>query len=257
MNEVDTLPPHARETRLLRAFVEMADTLVADYDVADVLHSLAEHSVRLLNTAAAGLLLTDQRGHLQVLASSTERTRLLELFQIQANEGPCLDCYRTGEPVLVDDLAATTGRWPSFTPEALRERFASVHAVPLRLRGEIIGALNLFGHEPGPLGDQDLRVAQALADTATIGILQERTIHRGEVLTEQLQTALNNRTTIEQAKGLLAHAGNLEMDQAFERLRDYGRSHSARLSDVAHQLATAQLEPNEVLAPKSRNETTA
>lgn len=236
-----------RESRLVAAFVEMADTLVDDYDMADVLHQLTQHCVQLLDAAAAGLLLADQRGSLQVLASSTERTRLLELFQLQANEGPCLDCYRTGQPVRVSDLSQARDRWPVFAAEALSEGFRSVHAVPLRLRKEIIGALNLFGERPGDISEQDLTVARALADSATIGILQERAIHRGDVLTEQLQTALNNRITIEQAKGLLSHAGDLEMGQAFEKLRDYGRYRSTRLSDVAAKLVDGRLDPYDVL----------
>jgi transcriptional regulator with GAF, ATPase, and Fis domain len=226
----------------------MADTLVDDYDIAEVLHQLADHCVRLLDAAAAGLMLSDQRGGLQVMASSSEQTRLLELFEIQANEGPCLDCFTGGEPVLVADLSTMTERWPRFAPEALRQGFAAVHAIPLRLRRETIGALNLFGHDPHPLPQQDIEVASALADTATIGILQERAIHRGEVLTEQLQTALNNRVVIEQAKGVLAYAGKLDMDQAFQTLRAYSRSHNARLSDVAHNLAAGTLNPRDIAA---------
>jgi len=236
-----------RESQLLHAFVQMADTLVDDYDVADVLHQLVDHCVRLLDAAAAGLMLSDQRGNLQVLASSSERTRLLELFQIQNNEGPCLDCVRSGEPVLIADLNEATRRWPMFAPLAVADGFVSVAAVPLRLRRETIGALNLFGREPGPLNDQDAQVARALADTATIGILQERAIRRGEVLTEQLQTALNSRIIIEQAKGVLAYAGYLEMEQAFETLRRYARSHGARLSEVAHRLVTGGILPREIL----------
>jgi GAF domain-containing protein len=228
----------------------MADTLVDDYDVADVLHQLTQHCVRLLDAAAAGLVLADQRGSLQVLASSTERTRMLELFQLQANEGPCLDCFNTGRPILVSDLKAERDRWPAFADTALREGFRAVHAVPLRLRREVIGALNLFGTQPMAMTEQDLTVARALADTATIGILQERAIHRGEVLTEQLQTALNSRTTIEQAKGLLAHAGGLDMGEAFEALRSYGRARSARLSVVAGELVTGVLAPDQILADR-------
>jgi hypothetical protein len=158
--------------------------------VVDLLHQLAWHCVRILEVDAAGLVLSTQRARedLQVLASSTERTRLLELFQLQNDEGPCLDCVRTGEPVLVPDLRLVTERWPRFAPQALREGFIRVHAVPLRLRGETIGALNLFGHASGVLPERDLLVARALADTATIGILQERAIRRGEVLTEQLES---------------------------------------------------------------------
>ncbi|MGQ0837253.1 GAF domain-containing protein [Actinokineospora sp.] len=237
----------ARETRLLHAFVDLADTLVDDYDVVDVLHQLVENCVDLLDAAAAGLLLSDQRGGLLPVASTSEQTRRLELFQLEADEGPCLDCFRTGEPVVVADLAAATDRWPRFAAHAAAEGFRSVHAVPLRLRGSTIGALNLFGTQAGPMDDQDLRVARALADTATIGILQERAIRRGEVLTEQLQTALNNRITIEQAKGVLAHAGDIDMNQAFQRLRSYGRATSTRLSEIAHRLVTGELPPKVIL----------
>jgi transcriptional regulator with GAF, ATPase, and Fis domain len=233
----------------MQAFVQLADTLVDDYDIADVLYQLTEHCVQLLDAAAAGLLLSDQRGSLQVMASSSEQSRLLELFQIQANEGPCLDCFHTGEPVLVADLAASTGRWPRFAPEALSEGFAAVHAVPLRLRRDTIGALNLFSREPRPLPAQDMDVARALADTATIGILQERAIHRGEVLTEQLQRALNNRIIIEQAKGVLAYAANIDMDQTFQTLRAYSRNHNLRLSDTAHRVVTGTLTPAEIITP--------
>lgn len=237
-----------RESQLLEAFLELADTLVDDYDVADVLHQLVKHCVDLLDAAAAGLLLSDQRGGLQVLASSSERTRLLELFQVQANEGPCLEAFRGGVAVSVPDLATETQRWPRFAPHAIREGFRSVHALPLRLRRETLGAMNLFGTEPGTLNEQDMRVARALADAATIGILQERAIRRSEVLTEQLQNALNSRVTIEQAKGVLAHADGLEMDEAFELLRSRSRSSNTRLGDLAHQLVTGALRTDDLLA---------
>lgn len=242
-------PASERESQLLGAFVRMADTLVDDYDIVELLHELVGYCVTLLDAAAAGLVLSDQRGSLQVLASSTEETRLLELFQIQTNEGPCLDCVTTGEPVLVADLAAEADRWPRFVPKALALGFAAVHAIPMRLRRDTIGALNLFDREPGAMRDQDAQVVRALADTATIGILQERAIHRGEVLTEQLQTALNNRVTIEQAKGVLAHAGGVDMDHAFQALRAYGRSHNARLSDIARLIVAQTIAPNVVLDP--------
>ena len=239
--------PGQREPQLLRAFVDLADTLVDDYDVADVLHRLAEYCVELLGTAAAGILLSDQRGGLQVVASSSERTWLLELFQLQADEGPCVDSFRTGKPVSITDLDAEQHRWPTFAPEAISRGYISVYTVPLQLRGEVIGALNLFGTERGKLSDADQHVARALAATATIGILSDRAIHHGEVLTEQLQTALNSRVVIEQAKGLLAHAGNLPIDETFTLLRDYGRAHSTRLAEIAHQLVTGSLSAAEVI----------
>lgn len=239
-----------RESRLFQAFVQLADTLVDDYDVVDVLHRLVDHCVQLLDATAAGLMLSDQHGGLRVVAYTSEQTRMLELFQLQASEGPCLDCVNTGEPVLVGDLSAETGRWPRFAPLAIEEGFASVHAVPMRLRRETIGTLNLFRRETGLLGDQDLLVVRALADTATIGILQERAIRRGEVVTEQLQTALNSRVVIEQAKGVLAFAGNLEMEQAFHALRDHARNNSRRLADVARELVVGELRPEEVLTAR-------
>jgi hypothetical protein len=233
----------AREARLLEAFVDLADTLVEDYDVVEVLHELVESCVDLLDATAAGLVLIDQHGGLRLMASTSEDAARLELFQLRHDEGPCVDCVRTGEPVSVAVLATATERWPRFVPEA--GEFRSVHAVPLRLRKQIIGALNLFGG--GAMDPRDLRVARALADTVTIGILQERAIRRGEVLSEQLQTALDNRITIEQAKGLLAHAGDVDMNEAFRRLRFYGRATSTRLSEIAHHLVTGTLAPRVVL----------
>ncbi len=237
----------AREEQLSRAFVDLADTLVSDYDVTDLLHSLAEHSVGLLDAASAGILLTDQRGKLQLLASSSEQTRLLELFQLQAAEGPCLDAFSTGQMVAIPDLADTADRWPKFTPAALTAGYAAVHALPLRLRTETIGALNLFTATPGALPEDELRVAQALADVATIGILQERSITRSEVLIEQLQGALNSRIIIEQAKGVLAAWGRIDPDEAFNRLRHYSRSTNTRLAKVAHDIVDGNLLPNALL----------
>ncbi|MRH90695.1 GAF domain-containing protein [Nocardia sp. SYP-A9097] len=237
-----------RESGLLDAFVQMADTLVDDYDIVDVLHELASHCERLLNVGAAGILMSDQRGGLQMLASSTEQAAILELYQIQTNEGPCWDCVHSGETVFVPDLTVAADRWPHFVPRALNEGFAAVHAIPMRLRQETIGALNLFGRIPGPMPARDVRAARALADTATIGILQERAIHRSEVLTEQLQGALINRVIIEQAKGVLAQAGNVDMDHAFQALRSYGRRRSTRLSEVARQLTTGEIHPDTVLS---------
>lgn len=236
-----------REHQLVSAFVEMADTLVDDYDVVDILDRLAHHCVDLLGVSAAGLLLGDQRGGLRVMATSDERARLLELFQLQADEGPCLDAYRTGEIIEVEDLSVANARWPVFAPEALAEGYRSIQAVPMRLRGQIVGALNLFSTDTGPLSRRDLLVARALADTATIGILQERAIRRNEVLTEQLQSALTSRVVIEQAKGLLAHSGDIAPGEAFNRLRSFSRSNNIRISQVAEQLMQGALAPDRIL----------
>lgn len=240
----------ARERELLLAFVDMADTLVDDYDVVEVLHRLADYCVSLLGASAAVLSLSDQRGGLRLMASSPERAGLLET---QTEQGPSLEAYLTGELVQIDDLTTATTRWPEFTPEALAEGFHTVQAVPLRLRGQIIGALNLFGRDT-KLGPRNLKVARALADTATIGILQERAIRRGEVLAEQLQRALNSRVIIEQAKGVLSHAADLPMDHVFPYLRTYSRDRNLHLHDVANDIVRGHLEPGAIVdAHKARD----
>ncbi len=230
-----------RERALTAVFVELADTMVSDFDVTDLLQRLVEHSVELLEADAAGLLLSDQRGSLQLMAASTEATRLLELFQLQSEEGPCLDCFRTGEQVIVPDLGSVRDRWPRFAGVAEEQGFRAVHAVPLRLRNDVIGAMNLFNKDPNALTPEDLSLAQALADVCTIGIIQERTIQHGELLVEQLQGALNSRVVIEQAKGLLADSRTLDMDEAFNRLRQMSRNTNTRLADVARALVEGRL----------------
>src|SRR5689334_25132395 len=180
------------QTLLAHVFIELADTLVDDFDLLEFLNRLTERCVELLDVAAAGLLLTDGQDTLQVVAASSERTRLLELFQLQTDQGPCVDCFHTGQPVSVSDLPAA-GRWPRFTAAAAEVGFAAVHALPMRLRSQVIGALNFFDTNPGALDEGKLRIGQALADVATIGLLQERAIRHRDVLTEQLQNALNSR----------------------------------------------------------------
>ncbi|GAA4661786.1 GAF and ANTAR domain-containing protein [Amycolatopsis dongchuanensis] len=221
------------EPALAEALVDLADTLVDDYDVIDLLDRLTQYCVRLLPIDAAGLVLSDQRGHLRVVSSSAEQARVVELFQLEADEGPCLDSFRTGQPVTAADLRAATAPWPRFTERAIREGFRSVHALPMRLRSQTIGALNLFRAEPGLLPHADLRVGQALADMATIGILHQQTVRRADVLAEQLQGALNSRVIIEQAKGVLSGRGQLDMAQAFTLLRNHARNTNQRLSDLA------------------------
>jgi len=226
-----------RERQLAAVFVEIADTLVDEFDVIDFLHLLADRCVSVVEVAAAGLLLTDQRGALRMVAASSEATKLLELFQLQSDQGPCLDCFRTGRPVAVEDLSGAGAQaWPGFAAEARQVGFASVHAMPMRLRDEVIGALNLFHTRPGALSDEALAVAQALADVATIGLLQERVIHRGEVLAEQLQTALNSRILIEQAKGVIAERNGTSVGDAFTLLRQAARNRNRRLSNLAHEI---------------------
>ena len=214
-------------------FVELTDTMVVGFDMIDFLHVLTDRSVQLLDVSAAGLLLADPRGELRVVAASSEAARLLELFQIQNDQGPCLDCFRSGRPVQSVDLAAEAQRWPRFAPAAREAGFVAVQALPMRLREQVIGALNLFRAHPGPYDPADIRVGQALADVATISLLQERSMRHNDTLNEQLQTALNSRVIIEQAKGKLAERLGLDMDQAFNLLRDYARTSNRRLSDLA------------------------
>lgn len=233
------------EIQLADVFVEMADTLVDDFDVIEFLQGLTERCVELLNVSAAGLLLTDKRATLRVVAASSERTRLLELFQLQTGQGPCLDCFTSGQPVSVADLTLTTARWPRFSAAAAEVGFAGVHALPMRLRSEVIGALSLFDVRPGAVEQGRLRIARALADVATIGLLQHRAIHERDIITEQLQTALNSRVLIEQAKGILAERLQVDVGQAFAMLRDGARSRNRRLSE----LAQAIVDGSEQLAP--------
>ncbi len=224
--------------QLAAVFVEVADTLVDDFDVIEFLESLTRHTATISAASSAGLLLADPHGQLQYMASSQESVKLLELFQLQYHEGPCLDCFRTGAPVVNTDLHQAASRWPLFAPQGVAAGFQSVHAFPLRHRQRVIGALNLFSTDTGRLEPADVRIIQCLADIATIGVLQERTIRSGEVLTEQLQSALNSRVTIEQAKGVLARTHGMSVDAAFELMRDYARLKQQRLSDVARSVVT-------------------
>src|SRR2546430_1416916 len=194
----------ARGDRLARTFVDAADTLVADFDIVDFLTVLTVRCVELFDLAAAGLLLSDTADGVRVAASSNDRMQLLELFELQYDEGPCLDSYRGGQPVRCDDLADAGGRWPRFAPEAQSAGYASVYALPMRLRQQVIGSLNLLGGQPHALDDAGLVEAQALADVATIGILQHRAASEQRLLAQQLQYALQSRILVEQAKGILA-----------------------------------------------------
>jgi len=225
-----------REALLARTLVELADTLVADFDVVELLTLLADRCVDVLDVGAAGLMLVAPEGDLRVMASSSETMRVLELFELQAQEGPCLDCFRSGQPVVQNDLVADDGRWPRFAQEALSAGFHSVHALPMRLRGAVLGALNLFYVDAGAMGQADVEAAQALADVATIAVLQHRASLEAQVLNEQLNHALNSRIVIEQAKGMVAQREGLNMEQAFAALRNHARASNLRLVDVAHDV---------------------
>jgi GAF domain-containing protein len=227
-------------------FVVLADSMVADFDVIDFLHLLTDRSVALLSASAAGVMLADARGELRVAASSNEAAGLLELFQLQNDQGPCLDCFRSGEPVSATDLAGPGQRWPRFAAAATQSGFRTVEALPMRLRDQVVGALNLFRSDPGPFDPAEVRLGQALADVATIGLLHERNVRRRDTVNEQLQGALNSRVVIEQAKGKLAERLGIDMDHAFTLLRDYARNSNQRLTDVSRNFvnsATADFPP--------------
>ncbi|QUQ64118.1 GAF and ANTAR domain-containing protein [Kutzneria sp. CA-103260] len=229
------------------AFVELADTLIPDFDPDDFVQLLADRCVELFDVAAAGVLV-DLRGRLQQVGASCERVRALHAFQLQRDEGPTLECYRTGVAVSVPDLDASARRWPLFTPMARRWGFDAVHTVPMRLRSEIIGALSLFRVESGSFDDAAVETAQAMADVATIGLLQKRAIGHQEAVAAQLQQALNSRVVIEQAKGVVAGRLGLDVDVAFELVRGYARAHHARISAVGEAIVAGTLDLKELAA---------
>ncbi|RZS58987.1 GAF domain-containing protein [Microcella putealis] len=230
-----------REQRVSDAFVAVADILVSDFDIIDLLQTLVEVSVTVLDVEAGGILLADDDGTLQLVASTSEQAKLVEVMQLSAGAGPCVDCFEAGQLVVVDDIAAQRDHWPRFSDEALSQGFASVFATPMRLRGEILGAMNLFRTRAGSPTTEDALLAQALTDVATIGILHERTIRDSTILAEQLQRALDTRVLIEQAKGVLAIVGPYTMDEAFTAMRDHARTHDLALRDVAQGVADRSL----------------
>ncbi len=230
-----------REALLAQTLVELADTLVADFDVVELLTLVTDRCVEVLDVTSAGVMLVAPDGDLRVMASSSDTMRYLEFFELQAQEGPCLDSFRTEQAVVNQDLATVDGRWPRFAAEALKAGFHSAHALPMRLRGTVIGALNLFHTAPGKMSKADIAAAQALADVATIAILQNRAALESQVVNEQLQTALNTRIVIEQAKGMVAERLDLNMEEAFTTLRAYARNHNLRLVDVAYNIIDSTL----------------
>jgi transcriptional regulator with GAF, ATPase, and Fis domain len=236
----------AREDTLVESFVLLADTLVDDYDVIDFLETLAERSVELLDVSAAGIMLADPAGGLRHAACSSERMRVAELFELQLEEGPCVDAYRDRTTIVSDSPEDAAARWPRFAPHALENEFVSVAAVPMRLRTQVIGALNLFSTNSGALAAADLRVAQALADVATIGILHERAVNDARAVTSQLEGALQSRIVIEQAKGIVAEHNHISVDVAFSLIRGYVRRNQLRLRDTAAQIISGTVSPDEL-----------
>lgn len=237
----------SRDARTSDAFVALLDTLVDDFDVIDLLTVLTSQCVDLLGVAAAGILLADETGTLRVMAASTEQIGLLELFQIQNDEGPCMDSYRSGEVVAVADLRLDS-RYARFSAESLRAGYPSVCAIPMRLRSTLLGCLNLFMRTAAPWPDDDVRVARSLADVASIAIVQDQLLRRATVRVGQLEHALESRVVIEQAKGMIAEFARFDMDDAFRALRDYARRNNLRLTDVARSLVGTTLPLGAVVA---------
>jgi transcriptional regulator with GAF, ATPase, and Fis domain len=246
MTDETDLDIRTRERQIVMTFVELADTLVEDFDLVEFLASLTERVVGLGIANEVGILLVDETGDPQFLAASHERTQMLELFQVQAEEGPCQDCFTKGVPVSVIDLAETHDRWPNFAPRALASGFRSVQAVPLRLRGTILGAMNLFLTEPGGISADSLTVIQAMADVATIGLLQQRELHRAHTVESQLQHALHSRIGIEQAKGIISEQAHVTTDAAFDLMRRYSRDNNRKLAAVANEIVEGTVTATEL-----------
>jgi GAF domain-containing protein len=230
-----------QEALLIRTLVELADNLVEDFDVVDVLTMLSDRCVEALDVASAGVELADANGKLQVIASSSEAMRILQLLELQVDEGPCIESFRTATAIVNVSLESGGQRWPRYAPLALDGGFRSVHALPMRLRGRTIGALNLSQHDTRPLEGADILAAQALADVATIAILQHETATDAQTLTDQLSEALNSRIIIEQAKGKMSEAAGLDMEEAFQWLRAHARSHNLRLTNLCRSVADGAL----------------
>lgn len=228
---------------LVRTLVELADNLVDDFDVVELLSLLSDRCVAALDVAAAGVMLAGPSGALQVVASSSEAMRTLELLQLQADEGPCVEAYRSGRPVVNVDLGSGENPWPAFAAKAKGEGFQSAHSLPMRLRGRSLGALNLLRRVQGSLDPLDVEAAQALADIATIALIQHQVVIDAKALNSQLSAALNSRVVIEQAKGKVSEASGTGMDHAFRRLRNHARNHNLRLADLAEAVARGQLDP--------------
>jgi transcriptional regulator with GAF, ATPase, and Fis domain len=237
----------SRERDVTNAFVSVASSLATGYDVVDLLSTLTTECAQLLDVASAGLLLADQLGVLHVLAASSEHARLLEVTQLKGDEGPCVDCYRTGKPIAVPDLDDVVLRWPLFVAAAQSVGFASVHALPMRLGSNVLGALGLFGTTAGALNDDDLSLGQALADVASVALVQDTSAADKAVINEHLQRALTSRVIIEQAKGVIAQQGQLEMGVAFEVLRRYARNNDLRVTNVAQAVTSRSLPAQQLL----------
>lgn len=244
-----------RETRVTGAFVSAADTLVTDFDAVDLLHTLVHDCVDILEMTAGGLLLADSAGDLQLMTSTSEGAQFVEVMQLAADAGPCIDCFATGTAVSVSDIANDESRWPEFARVALAQGIHSVLATPMKLRGKIIGTMNLFGTGTGRVSERDAALAQALADVATIGLLQERVIREGHLIEEQLHRALDSRVMIEQAKGVIASSLSVSMDKAFALIRKYSRDRNLTIRAVAESISGRELKAQDIAASTGHRET--
>ena len=231
----------SREALLGAAFVKLADTLTEDFDLVDLLHTLVDECVRIFDVQAGGLMLADDSGRLELVSSTSERAELVEVMQLNAGAGPCIECFEFGSAVVVNNIDTEGLRWPAFRTEALVQGFRSVYAAPMRLRGKIIGTLNLLGTTEGTLTKVDAGAIQSLADAATIAILQERLLRESEIITAQLNRALTSRIFIEQAKGVMSQSESISMDEAFNRMRSFARASNRTLQDVAEAVANRSL----------------
>lgn len=224
---------HTREHRLVDAFVTLTDTLVAEYDVVELLQSLVDNATDLFDASAAGIMLANPTQQLEVIVSTSERSNLIGLMQLEAGEGPCVEAFTTGAAVSVANADEMRRRWPRFAAASELAGYASVHSIPLRLRDTTLGSMNLFRETPGELNEEDAIAARALTDVATISILQQRSVDHATLAQEQLQRALNTRVVIEQAKGFISHTHQVDMDTAFQLLRQHARSHQQPLAELA------------------------
>jgi transcriptional regulator with GAF, ATPase, and Fis domain len=241
----------SRESLISRTFLQLTDTLIADFDIIDLLTILSDRCVVLTDADAAGILLVDAEERLRVMAASSEQARLLELFQVQNHEGPCLEACSTGLPVIHTDLRSAVEQWPRFSHFATEAGFQSVYALPLRLRGTVLGALTLFRASTEPLVDADVALAQALADVACIAILQDQAARAAQRRDAQLQHALDSRVIIEQAKGVVAERAHVDMGTAFELIRAHARNHNIQLTSVAASIVAGELTLESAVADES------
>lgn len=250
----------SREGRLAEVLIGLADTLVSDFDVTDLFLRLVESCAELADTDHVGLVLADQTGTLQVMATTSEEALVIELLQLEKQDGPCFDAYRSGSPVFVPDVSAPEAqeRWPDFVRVSSQAGINSVTALPMRLRQHNLGALNMFRTRKGLLNDDELATARALAGIASISILEDRAAHDARLVINQLQQALDSRVVIEQARGIIAQQSNLGMEEAFAKLRRYARDRNLRLRNVAERVVSRQLDPSEIwsgeIAPEAPKE---